>query len=154
MAILSVKQGESDVIERISNLEETAFGTGAVDLLVTAYRSTPELLPIMLRVTSEPERLRQLLRDAGDDNLAVALGHVPAGGNSTARLSPRECDVHELLGQGLTNLQIAKLLFISEKTVKVHVHHIYDKLGVRSRRAFIVQAALDRADQATSAIDG
>ncbi len=65
----------------------------------------------------------------------------------------REREVYELLGQGLTNLQIADLLFISEATVKVHVHHIYDKLGVRSRTALAVQAALERADQATSAIE-
>jgi len=34
----------------------------------------------------------------------------------------------------------------------VHVHHIYDKLGTRSRTALAVQAALERADQATSAM--
>ena len=38
--------------------------------------------------------------------------------------------------------------------MKVHVHHIYDKIGVRSRTALAVQAALERSDQATSAIDG
>jgi DNA-binding NarL/FixJ family response regulator len=48
-------------------------------------------------------------------------------------LSPREAEVLELLAQGLTNGQIAKLLYISLSTTKVHVKHIYDKLGVRSR---------------------
>jgi hypothetical protein len=38
--------------------------------------------------------------------------------------------------------------------VKLHVHHIYDKLGVRSRAAVMVQAALRRSDQATSATSG
>ncbi|MDQ3380903.1 MAG: LuxR C-terminal-related transcriptional regulator [Actinomycetota bacterium] len=61
-----------------------------------------------------------------------------------ARLSAREREVYELLGQGLTNLQIAGLLFISEGTVKAHVHRIYDKVGVRSRTAVAVQAALAR----------
>jgi len=154
MAISSVKQGESDVIERTRELEETAFATGAVDLLVTAYRSTPELLPIMLRASAEPERLGQLLRDARDEDLAVVAGHARSDDDPRARLSSRERDVHGLLGQGLTNFQIAELLFISETTVKVHVHHIYDKLGVRSRTALIVQAALERSDQATSAIEG
>ena len=54
--------------------------------------------------------------------------------------------------QGLTNREIARLLFIEESTVKVHVHHIYDKLGVRSRMALTVQAKLERSGQATSAI--
>ena len=60
--------------------------------------------------------------------------------------------MYELLAGGLTNREIAKLLFIEESTVKVHAHHIYDKLGLRSRTALAVQAILERADQATSAI--
>lgn len=56
--------------------------------------------------------------------------HAASGARSSSRFS-----------------QIAELLFISESTVKVHVHHIYDKLGVRSRTALAVQAMLERADQ-------
>ena len=59
-------------------------------------------------------------------------------------LTPRERDVHALLITGLTNRQIAEALFLSEKTVKVHVRHIYDKLGVRSRIAVALQ---DRTDE-------
>ncbi len=66
-------------------------------------------------------------------------------------MSPREREVYELLAQRLTNREIAKLLFIEESTVKAHAHHIYDKLGLRSRTALAVQAILERADQATSA---
>jgi DNA-binding NarL/FixJ family response regulator len=69
------------------------------------------------------------------------------------RLSPREREVFDLLRQGLSNRQIAEILFISESTVKVHAHHIYDKLGTRSRTALAVQAALERASQATSATE-
>jgi hypothetical protein len=43
--------------------------------------------------------------------------------------------------------------FIEESTVKVHAHHIYDKLGIRSRTALTIDAMLERADQATSATD-
>ncbi len=38
-----------------------------------------------------------------------------------------------MIAQGLTNDEIAKLLFISRSTTKVHVKHIFEKLGVRSR---------------------
>jgi DNA-binding NarL/FixJ family response regulator len=48
-------------------------------------------------------------------------------------LSTREREVYELLAQGRTNREIAKTLFISESTTKVHVRHIYEKLGVHSR---------------------
>jgi len=154
-AISALKRSEPDTIERVTELEEAAFATGAVDLLVTAYRSTPDLLPVLLRASRDPERLGGLLKQAGDEHLAVAAGHrLTDNDHPKARLSPREYEVYQLVGQGLTNIQIAQLLFISEATVKLHVHHIYDKLGIRSRTAVAVQAALDRADQATSAIEG
>ncbi len=57
----------------------------------------------------------------------------PGAAKPKAELTPREAEVHELLAQGLTNEEIAKLLYISLSTTKVHVKHIYDKLGVRSR---------------------
>ena len=153
VAVLAVKQNKPEAIDRVLELEDAAFSTGAVDLLVTAYRSTPQLLPILLRGSREPERLGRLLRAARDEDLAHAMGHALSVDDPKTRLTPRERDVHELLRQGLTNLQIAELLFISEATVKAHVHHIYDKLGVRSRTALVVQAALERSIHATSATD-
>lgn len=49
-------------------------------------------------------------------------------------LSNREKDVFELLVQGKSNIEISKCLFISEGTVKVHIHNIYQKLGIANRR--------------------
>jgi DNA-binding CsgD family transcriptional regulator len=154
-AVSALKLCERDAIDRILELEDIAFSTGGVDLLVTAYRSTPELLPILLRAAPAPERFGQLLKRAKDEDLAVAAGYKPTDdGHLRLHLTVREQEVYELLTQGLTNLQIARLLFITEATVKVHVHHVYDKLGVRSRTALAVQAALERSGQATSAIEG
>ena len=48
-------------------------------------------------------------------------------------LTERELDVLVLVAQGLTNRQISRRLFISPATVRTHLEHIYDKLGVRSR---------------------
>jgi DNA-binding NarL/FixJ family response regulator len=61
--------------------------------------------------------------------------------------------VYELIIEGMTNKEIGRVLYIEESTVKVHVHHVYDKLGVRSRLALRVQAKLERTSQATSATD-
>ncbi len=151
-AVCGLKAREPDAIERIADLEEMAFSTGAVDLLIAAYRSTPELLAVLLRASRQHDRLVGLLRKARDEDLARAVGQsVAADDEPRERLSPREREVFDLLRQGLSNRQIAELLFISEATVKVHAHHIYDKLGTRSRTALAVQAALERSDQATSA---
>jgi DNA-binding NarL/FixJ family response regulator len=48
-------------------------------------------------------------------------------------LSPRETEVLGLVAEGLANKEIAATLSISENTVKTHVRHILDKLGLRSR---------------------
>ncbi|MFB7462269.1 response regulator [Streptomyces sp. NPDC056224] len=55
-----------------------------------------------------------------------------------AALSERERSVLELIGEGLTNAQIAKRLYLSEKTVKNHISRLLGKLGVERR----VQAAV------------
>ena len=70
--------------------------------------------------------------------LGVRLRGSPAGAadaeaSEQHELTPRECQVLELLANGLTNRAIAQTLFISEKTVSVHVSNILAKLGVSNR---------------------
>jgi DNA-binding CsgD family transcriptional regulator len=55
-------------------------------------------------------------------------------------LTERELDVLALVAQGLTNRQISRRLFISPATVRTHLEHIYDKLGVRSRAGAVSAA--------------
>ena len=50
-----------------------------------------------------------------------------------ASLTPRELDIVRMVGEGLRNRAIAARLSISEGTVKVHLHNIYEKLGVDGR---------------------
>jgi DNA-binding NarL/FixJ family response regulator len=151
-AICALKDHDPDAIELVVALEDVAFLRGALDLLVTAYRASPELLRVLLRAARDQHRLTSLIRKVRDDDLAELVGHqVHVSGDRRKTLTPREREVYELLIEGLKNREIAKLLFIEESTVKVHTHHIYDKLGVRSRTALIVQAMLERSDQATSA---
>jgi DNA-binding NarL/FixJ family response regulator len=57
-----------------------------------------------------------------------------AGRNQAAQLlTPREIEIVRLVATGMRNLEIAKTLFISEGTIKIHLHNIYQKLGVDSR---------------------
>lgn len=50
-----------------------------------------------------------------------------------ARLSPREREIIILIAQGYKNKEIAEKLFITEQTVKNHLHNVFEKLGVSSR---------------------
>jgi DNA-binding NarL/FixJ family response regulator len=49
------------------------------------------------------------------------------------RLTPQELQVALQVSDGLSNQEVAARLFVSHKTIEVHLGHIYDKLGVRSR---------------------
>lgn len=74
-----------------------------------------------------------LLRDLGDGTRAGPRAH----GDLTAR----EQEVLALVSQGMTNAQIARTLFISEKTAGHHVSRILSKLGVRNRAEAATHAA-------------
>ncbi len=67
-------------------------------------------------------------------------GDGGAPGHAFAALSPRERGVLTLLSDGLSNADIAAGLGISEKTVRNHLSHLFDKLGVWSRAQAIVFA--------------
>lgn len=153
-AVCALKEHEDCAVERLLELEQSVFGRGGLDVLVTTYRCTPEILSVLARASRDGSRLSNLLRHVGDGDVASLAGYPVAIANDDLRntLSPREREVYELVIQRLTNREIAKLLFIEESTVKVHVHHIYDKLGVRSRLDLTVQATLERSGYATSAM--
>lgn len=75
-------------------------------------------------------RLMSSLRE--DDQSVDPDEHALSG------LSPREREILQLIGEGLTNRQIGKRLYLSEKTVKNNVSRLLGKLGVQRR----VQAAV------------
>jgi DNA-binding CsgD family transcriptional regulator len=111
-------------------LIERARTTGNVDACVTALRGSSALRAAFRIVAEEPSRQGLFARFALSivDPASRRIGHTPVSG-----LSAREREILELLKQGLTNRQIARALFISEATVKVHLRHAFKKLGVRTR---------------------
>lgn len=68
--------------------------------------------------------------------------------DALARLAPRERQIAELVAQGLRNREIAERLVMSEGTVKVYLHGIYQKVGVENRTGLALKArdALPKAD--------
>jgi DNA-binding NarL/FixJ family response regulator len=87
-----------------------------------AYAGQPALAP------SVASRLMGLV---GDGQAQASRGPV---------LSPRELEVLRLVAAGATNRTVARELFISEATVKTHLLHLFDKLGVRDRASAVAAA--------------
>jgi LuxR family maltose regulon positive regulatory protein len=100
------------------------FGARASAMLATALCEDPETRPSM-------ESLYQIAQDLP---LARRAGfRTRATSSTTELLTPRELEVLGLIAQGCKNGEISRTLFISDSTTKVHVRHILEKLGARSR---------------------
>jgi two-component system, NarL family, nitrate/nitrite response regulator NarL len=69
-----------------------------------------------------------------------ALSRTQGNGLGTAALTAREREVVRLVGEGMRNKEIAERLSISEGTVKIHLHNVYDKLGVDGRLELVLLA--------------
>jgi DNA-binding NarL/FixJ family response regulator len=123
----------------------------------------PDALATLRTAQQQAESLRALplLRRISE---AVQSGHTPAPGRRPRRraaaenpygLTNREQEVLALVGQGLSNTDIARRLFISAKTASVHVTNILSKVGVENRVAAAAKAReLGLFDQQGSTDDG
>ncbi len=136
-------------------------GSPARILVLTTYDQDSYVLPAI-----EAGATGYLLKDAPRADLlravrAVAEGKTVLSPSVAGRLvsqvrrpprevlSPREMEILRLVADGTTNREIARSLFISEATVKTHLLHIYEKLGVADRAAAVsaaYQRGLLRAD--------
>jgi len=94
-------------------------------------------------------RIAELKRTATELNGFKASDLSPS-----SELTAREREVLQLIEQGFTNFEIAKLLMIELGTVKNHVHNIFGKLGVGSRQYAALYARQMQADEALKASIG
>ena len=65
---------------------------------------------------------------------------APDRGAALGRLTERERDVLTLIGEGHTNEEIARALFVGEGTVKTQINHLFSKLDLRDRAAAVIFA--------------
>ena len=124
---------QNETTECVKAYEEIVE-SGFTYVLPIAWRARFEVAGTLLESRQHRDSVLWLMLSANDTAIAKRSGiSVPRAANRRLGLSAREQEVCELLAQGRTNQEIATMLFISLSTTKVHVKHILEKLGVRSR---------------------
>lgn len=140
-ALVASREGDrARALIHATSALQIATRTGLVESFVFGSRGCPEILVGLLEDASLHDEISRILTIAGDRGMAGSIAHM-APDHSVLTLSPREKEVLSLVAQGLSNREIGLALFISPVTVKVHVRHIFDKLGVKSRAAAAIRAS-------------
>ena len=135
----------------------SAMATPPKVLVVTNYDTDADILGAI-----EAGAVGYLLKDAPPQELLAAVRSTAEGDSALSpivadrlmtrvrtprtSLTPRELEVLQLVAAGASNRQIGQDLMLSEATVKSHLVHIYDKLGVRSRTSCLLYTS-DAADE-------
>ena len=119
-------------------------------LVLTTYDTDADILRAV-----EAGATGYLLKDTPRDELVDAVRAASRGETvlaaplaaklmrqvrSNDQLTPREIEVRGLVSRGMSNGDIAQELFIGEATVKTHLLHVFDKLGVSDRTAAVTTA--------------
>ncbi|MBE6911586.1 MAG: helix-turn-helix transcriptional regulator, partial [Ruminococcaceae bacterium] len=118
---------------------------GAPTALYIFYAVIMSVL-VFIYMQVEPFFLFTLRRRIADETVCEEAVAVVAS-DPLDVLSPKEREVAELICLGYTNRDIAKIMFISEHTVKDHTKKIYPKMGVRSRFELATVVGKSRADK-------
>jgi DNA-binding NarL/FixJ family response regulator len=150
--VLDVRMPRGDGLEVLRAIAEGDVPTRVV--LLTAAIDDDELLAA-LRLGAQGV----VLKEAAPERLVDAVRRVAAGGQwleaslvgrlgrsrrqpprEEDPLTPREREILQGVVRGLRNREIAEHLHITEGTVKIHLHHIYEKLRVKGRVELVLTA--------------
>jgi DNA-binding CsgD family transcriptional regulator len=134
-----VFQGQHERAARLIAAAEQQRRTLGLVAFPTAQKRTARMLAATATALGE-ENLDLAQREGARLSLEEAVAYAQRGrGEHTgathgwASLSPVERQVVDLASRGLSNPDIARELFMSRNTVKVHLSHAYAKLGVANR---------------------
>ena len=141
------------VMDGVTALREIKVSNPTVQVLVlTTYDSDADILPAI-----EAGAMGYLLKDTSREDLYSAIRATASGESvlspgvaarligqmrapAEEKLSSREVEVLQLVADGASNREIANRLHISQATVKSHLIHVFDKLGVSDRTAAVTVA--------------
>ncbi|CAN5690732.1 response regulator transcription factor [soil metagenome] len=141
VVIMDLRMPDMDGLEATEKIAEKVPGTAV--LIFTAYGEKS-----LLQRGLESGALGYILKETPHETLLRAIEKVAAGetfvdpglmaefvsGKTTADLlTPREREILQLLADGMSNVDVADKLFISQETVKSHVRHILAKLEADTR---------------------
>lgn len=152
LLLLDVNMPDGSGIDVLRRLRKSGGGCPAI--LLTAGLDDPQLIAaddlepegIVLK-TSDPALLLECMDQvlAGktwvDPEIVDRTNAAKERASSVVSLTPRERELVELVRQGLRNRDIAARLGVTEGTVKVYLHSIFDKLGVASRTELAIRAS-------------
>jgi DNA-binding NarL/FixJ family response regulator len=155
--VLDLKMQDGHGLDVMRKLK--AEGRACPTVILTAAMHDDELTDAMalgvagiVLKESPPASLFDCVRDVhrGErcidlETLTRAVEHRRArpqisGDRTRPPLTPRETEIVRLVAQGLRNKELALRLSITEGTVKIHLHNIYDKLGVDGRLELVLTA--------------
>ncbi len=161
-AVALAAGAEPDVV--LMDLQFGASGSGAEATRRIRAQAHPPAVLVLTNYDTDGDILSAveagasgyLLKDAPPDELVAAVRAAAAGESALApaiagrllarlrapavSLSAREIEVLQLVAAGRTNGGIAAELHITDATVKSHLVHVYDKLGVSTRTAAVAAA--------------
>jgi DNA-binding NarL/FixJ family response regulator len=148
-AVVEVRARGEAAFGAVESLLDVAIERGGLDLFVTCYRASPDVLSMLLASARTSEQAVFALVRAGDQHLAEVLGSSPEViFDPFTTLSRREREVYALLCEGMSDREIGRLLFIAPGTAKRHALQILRKMGFKSRRALMLEAVRRRVDHA------
>jgi DNA-binding NarL/FixJ family response regulator len=155
-ALAVVEQHRPDVL--VAGLELSEGAMDGIECIRKARERVPELKAIALALSDEPDRIEDafaagasayVLKTVHPDDLATALRQAfrtsiylsgrrpPLRSHPQAAppqlLTDRELEILRLVGEGHSNRELARMLWVTEQTVKFHLTNIYRKLGVSNR---------------------
>jgi len=149
-SVAAVSGATTNDPEPAQQFMRTSAELGVWDPFVCAVRSSPALAELVATIPSERATLEIIYRRSNDRALARAAGFRTRETRSPDEvLSPREMEVLGLIARGFRNRDISKALFIADSTTKVHVRHILEKLGVRTRAEAVARYEMFAARRAT-----
>ncbi|PNY79720.1 response regulator [Deinococcus koreensis] len=150
VVLMDLRMPGQDGVSATAELRRTLPGIRV--LVLTTYDSDADILRAI-----EAGAVGYLLKDVPHQELFAAIRGVARGERRLASavaerlmhrsvspsletLTPREQEVLELVGEGLSNKRVAAQLGVSDQTVKAHLLRVFDKLGVDSRTAAVLIA--------------